>query len=130
VAHSQAACLQLLATGSSEDVHAQDAPGDGHSDLVVVVHGPEDGPLPDVGVAVNAVVSDVDAVARNLEELHVATPGPESGTHLELVARLGCNSASLVDALGHGEATVWCSPARRLGRALRSPQSSWERMEC
>jgi hypothetical protein len=76
-----------------------------------VVHGPEDGPLPDVGAAANAVVSDVDAVARNLEELHVTTARLESGSHLELVT--GHNS--LMDALGHGEATVWCSPGQTVG---------------
>jgi hypothetical protein len=119
VAHSQAACLQLLATGSSEDVHAWDAPGDGHSDLVAVVHGSEDCPLPDVGAAANAAVSDVDAVACTLEELHVATPGPESGTHLELVAGLGCNS--LMEALGHDEATVCCSPGQTAGPCSSEP---------
>jgi hypothetical protein len=85
-----------------------------------MVHGPEDGPLPDVGAAANAVVSDVDAVARNLEELHVTTPRPESGSHLELVT--GRNS--LMDALGHGEATVWCSPGQTAGPCSLEPPVS------
>lgn len=102
------------------DGHARDDPGDGYPDPSAAVRGPEDGPVPDVVAAVNAVVvSDADIVACFPEELHVATPRPDSSPHLEKVDGPDCNFH--MEAMGHGEATVWCSPGQMNGPCPSGP---------
>lgn len=128
VAHSLAVGSQPLAAGSNE-VQAQDIPGDGRTALITEMCSPEDVPVPDAAAATNTAAS----VNADVLQIQGTSPPPSVASPTFVRFKVddgplssevpGPDAASLGPDLGPrpvidshlaslGKSTVWSSPGR------------------